>query len=653
MDNINKALKKYIENDIFPIYNLNEKAHGIEHIKYVIERSLKFAEQFKNINLDIVYTIAAFHDIGHHIDKDNHEVISANIFYNNPRMKNFFTDEERLIIKEAIEDHRSTLKYEPRSDYGKIVSSADRTSSIDSILMRTHSYGKTHYKDLNIYQLANRAYNHAIEKYGNNGYAKSYCYDEDYEKFKVDLDNLLKDKWAFVKRYLEVNELNNIVDKATIFALIAHEGQVRKSEPDKPMIMHPINVGEILKKYGYSEEVQAAGILHDVVEDTKYTIDDIKDNFGEYIASLVMGASEPDKSLSWEERKKHTINTAKTLHLENKLVICADKISNLEDLLNLFKKNGNRDFSAFKRGEKEQKWYYESIYESLIAGEDKNLPIFKHLKNILDTIFENKENDFLKNTIFTNNQEYYQKLQQLHYAKLEIAKIKEISTSDKPFVVEFSGTPRTGKTTTINNLYDFFKKGGFNVQLIEEFTTSKFFKEKLKSEFKDLSVGERNIAIIECVYQQLIEAINENKDIILIDRSINDRQIWNYRRYLMGEIDEEKYIKVRDKYSELSKQLIDFLIITYADSLTSLKRDYLSSLALEERNFLNQSNIEDFNNSLTNLKDLFNQSVNKVLTLDTSNMEINDVAIKITEEILPSLRTKYIEDFKKTYCIKK
>lgn len=88
----------------------------------------------------MVYAIASFHDLAHHIDKDNHEVLSAKLFYENEKMKEFFTDEQRKIIKEAIEDHRASLEYEPRSNYGKIISSADRNVDITSSLKRTHAY---------------------------------------------------------------------------------------------------------------------------------------------------------------------------------------------------------------------------------------------------------------------------------------------------------------------------------------------------------------------------------------------------------------------------------------------------------------------------------------------------------------------------------
>lgn len=444
----------------------------------------------------------------------------------------------------------------------------------------------------------------------------------------------------------------NIKEKAKLFAIKAHMGQVRKSEPDKPMIMHPIGVGKLLESLGYDDNVIAAGYLHDVVEDTLYTIEDIEKEFGNDIASLVMGASEPDKSLSWEERKKHTIEETKKLPLRNKLVICADKINNLEDLFLKFEKSGERDFQAFKRGEEQQKWYYTSTYESLISNEDKNLPIFARLKDILDKVFYKKEDLFLRDTIFADNGDYYKKLKQLHAMKIELQKLKSLCQLSKPFVIEFSGTPRTGKTTTINNLYDFFKKGGFKIDIIEEFWTSKYCKESFKAKIDKMSKADGTLAIADEVCKQLQASLNSDKDIILIDRSINDRQIWNYRRYVRGDMPEEQYFNARDKYKAISKELIDFLLITYVDPIVSLKRDYVSSLALEQRNFINQENIEEYNNCLNALQGLFSESVDSMLLLDTFNIKLNDVSIEAASQILPVMRKRYIKSFKEKYDLK-
>ena len=121
---INNKLKQYIEENVFPEYKKNDQGHDLEHIKYVINRSIKFADTIPDINYDIVYTVASYHDIGHHINPKLHEIISAEIMYKDDNLKEYFSDEERLIIKEAIEDHRASSDHEPRSIYGKIVSTA-------------------------------------------------------------------------------------------------------------------------------------------------------------------------------------------------------------------------------------------------------------------------------------------------------------------------------------------------------------------------------------------------------------------------------------------------------------------------------------------------------------------------------------------------
>ena len=179
------------------------------------------------------------------------------------------------------------------------------------------------------------------------------------------------------------------------------------------MIIHPINVADILSEYGFDDNVVAAGYLHDVIEDTKYTKEDLLNEFNDDIVSLVLGATEEDKSLSWEERKLHTINSIKKLDLRHKAIICADKISNLEDLIIYFAKFGKKDFSCFKRNYEKQKWYYESIYESLIYNEDENIPMFVFLKDLIDEAFTLEENNFVKDEIFKGKQREYKKLKNL------------------------------------------------------------------------------------------------------------------------------------------------------------------------------------------------------------------------------------------------
>ena len=202
-----EKLKDYIEKIIFPEYSKNEKGHGIEHIEYVIDRCMSFAQQFEDIDLNILYTIAAFHDIGHHIDKKKHEKLSAEIFYNNMDMTEFFTQEERIIIKEGIEDHRASSSSIPRSVYGKIISSADRSTDVNEFFKRTHSYTLKYEPNLNKDEIIARAYNHTKEKYGDSGYAKNYVIDDEYNQFKNKILELLNDKEKFKEHYIKVNNL--------------------------------------------------------------------------------------------------------------------------------------------------------------------------------------------------------------------------------------------------------------------------------------------------------------------------------------------------------------------------------------------------------------------------------------------------------------
>lgn len=197
-------MKEYIKANILPIYEKNDGGHGIEHINYVTERCIKFASQFENISTDMLYAAAAFHDIAHHIDKKNHETLSAKMFYENEDMKAFFTDEERLIIKEAIEDHRASAKHTPRSDYGKIISSADRSTDVEDFLRRTHAYTLKHTPECTEEEMLERAYRHTLEKYGGDGYARHYVKDEEYDAFRKKINSLLADRKLFEKTYKAV-----------------------------------------------------------------------------------------------------------------------------------------------------------------------------------------------------------------------------------------------------------------------------------------------------------------------------------------------------------------------------------------------------------------------------------------------------------------
>lgn len=212
---INESLKKYIEECIFPSYLKNDEAHNLKHIDYVVKRSFKFAKKVPNINYDMVYVIAAYHDIGHYIDAKNHEKVSAEMLLNDEKLKDFFTKEQIEIMYEAVYDHRASLEYEPRSIYGKIVSSADRNTSIDNMLKRTYEYRMRHKRHYTLEEIIEESRMHVLDKFGPNGYAKNKMYfkDEEYEKFLNEAAVLSQNKEEFKKRYMYVNKLDSMVEQ--------------------------------------------------------------------------------------------------------------------------------------------------------------------------------------------------------------------------------------------------------------------------------------------------------------------------------------------------------------------------------------------------------------------------------------------------------
>ena len=206
---IREDLKKYIKELINYHYNLNDKGHGVEHAEYVINRSLKFANEIDDVNYEMVYVIAAYHDVAHHIDAKNHEVLSAQMLTQDEELKNYFTDEQIKTMSEAVEDHRSSLETEPRSIYGKIVSSADRNTSVEVTLKRCYSYNKKHFSDLIENEIIEQCRRFLLEKYGVDGYARSKMYFDDKE-YKDYLDNITELALNSEKFSKEIKRANKI-----------------------------------------------------------------------------------------------------------------------------------------------------------------------------------------------------------------------------------------------------------------------------------------------------------------------------------------------------------------------------------------------------------------------------------------------------------
>ncbi len=207
---VTAELLEYIQNKVFPVYNLNGKAHDINHIRTVLERAFEISGPYKsNLNFDMLYTAVAYHDIGDHIDRENHEKVSAKWMIEDEKLKQFFNDEQREEIRQAIEDHRSSKGGVPRNLYGKILASADKNVDVDVFMKRSYEYGLEHYKELNQEQQIQRVYEHAINKFGKGGYAvdKYYVEDKKYFEYLNELQRLIDNKDEFFDRCKRAIEL--------------------------------------------------------------------------------------------------------------------------------------------------------------------------------------------------------------------------------------------------------------------------------------------------------------------------------------------------------------------------------------------------------------------------------------------------------------
>jgi protein-tyrosine phosphatase len=178
-----------------------------------------------------------------------------------------------------------------------------------------------------------------------------------------------------------------LVLRALEFAARAHRQQLRKGT-DLPYITHPVEVAWLLWQSGADEEVVAAALLHDTVEDTATTLEAVREEFGPRVAGLVAAVSEPDKKASWEARKQHTIDHLRTAPMDVKLLACADKISNLRAVLSDLERQGNAVWQRFSRGPDKQVWYYSEIGRSLSDGvpAPQQPPLFARYEALLNEL---------------------------------------------------------------------------------------------------------------------------------------------------------------------------------------------------------------------------------------------------------------------------
>ena len=189
----------------------------------------------------------------------------------------------------------------------------------------------------------------------------------------------------------EVRETKRLVEeKAIRYAADAHKGTFRKGS-GLPYIVHPMQVMMICKNLCDDPEVIAAAALHDVVEDTPRTLKDLEDVFGTRIAALVGMESENKreelpKGDTWKIRKQENLEREKNAPIEAKMIMLADKISNMRATVADFKNGGSNIWDKFNmKDPKEQEWYYRSVAQ--VLSELSDTPEYREYVSMLDVVF--------------------------------------------------------------------------------------------------------------------------------------------------------------------------------------------------------------------------------------------------------------------------
>ena len=201
-------IRNYVEQEIIPRYRSFDQAHREEHVRAVIADSISLALSC-GADVQMAYVIAAYHDTGMVDGRETHHLASGRILMADRRLRQWFTEEQLQLMKEAVEDHRASGKTEPRSIYGKIVADADREIDHLQPMRRTIQFGLKNYPELDKEGSYRRFREHMLEKYARSGYLRLWIPDSDKVRKFQELQDIIADesrlRQTFDRLWAEIN----------------------------------------------------------------------------------------------------------------------------------------------------------------------------------------------------------------------------------------------------------------------------------------------------------------------------------------------------------------------------------------------------------------------------------------------------------------
>lgn len=196
---IDEHLKKYVETAVLPLYETFDRGHDRTHVERVIAESLALAQNY-DVDLNKVYAVAAYHDVGLPRGRELHHIYSAEALLGDETLRRWFSDADLRLMAEAIEDHRASGDRPPRSIYGCIVAEADRDIVPEIILRRTLRFSLRQQPDAPAAWHIERAVAHLHEKYADGGYLRLWLHSPKNECGLADLRALIADEAALRRR---------------------------------------------------------------------------------------------------------------------------------------------------------------------------------------------------------------------------------------------------------------------------------------------------------------------------------------------------------------------------------------------------------------------------------------------------------------------
>lgn len=184
---------EFVETQILPRYAQFDKAHNLEHVTRVIRRSLDLVQR-TGTDINMVYVVAAYHDLGMSGPRAVHHITGGKILSQDVRLRRWFSAEQIKIMKEAVEDHRASAAHAPRSIYGKIIAEADRDIVPDVVFRRAVQFGLANYPELDYERQWERFREHMDNKYSQHGYMRLWVPGSPNETKLKELRNIIADE---------------------------------------------------------------------------------------------------------------------------------------------------------------------------------------------------------------------------------------------------------------------------------------------------------------------------------------------------------------------------------------------------------------------------------------------------------------------------